>query len=586
MWCHVTSGRPLVDQTDFILEAYSRCRKSSASRSSCDVSADTQKLLEATLSQNGLNLNKLTDARGDCGLDAILRNLERLDLPGAQDILTVLSRRGRAFALQALRLKFLIWLKQNLDHEMLPQLTVGDWMLMDGDVSHGAYLKRMRECGEWIDCPMLYGASATLQVQLVCFLAHGVPQIVVANTNRHANDLPILLLANANNTHFWAVEPSENIGTPMPSRATKGDLLSEHYSSVCTDDVSSVDFAEPSENIGTPMPIATHDVFEMAVELMEWKPFETPDVNSRVLALSVQTEEDNVANDIYTVVRWREAIKLHQWESMDRKAGIDREDQYCIARKHLATFGRTPRQASKSQKLLAKLCLANVVVSLRARCEKASKKHRCLDIFRDKPKIVLRWRRLWYALPKDDRTRRLADMFRCELGGKDAPIQFRFMGAPVCRQAFIILTGVCANHIQEARKLALGQVVQTSFGHLWVSRKPLAYLNARAWLLQYAKTHGDTSPLETNIYLPHGWKHYYYATYYKERVVQGTDPKHIAGLDRFLKMWQTELPWIGIKDSSSKFTHCGLCDYLKLMIASAQDKHVRHATTYHYYDDG
>ena len=145
---------------------------------------------------------------------------------------------------------------------------------------------------------------------------------------------------------------------------------------------------------------------------------------------------------------------------------------------------------------------------------------------------MLRWRRLWYALPKDDRTRRLADMYRCELGAKDAPIQFRFMGAPVCRQAFIILTGVCANHIQEARKLALGHVgKQTQFGHLWVSRKPLAYLNARAWLLQYAKTHGDTSPLETNIYLPHGWKHYYYATYYKERVVQETDPKHIAGLD-------------------------------------------------------
>ena len=127
--------------------------------------------------------------------------------------------------------------------------------------------------------------------------------------------------------------------------------------------------------------------------------------------------------------------------------------------------------------------------------------------------------RLWYALPSDDRQRRLADMFRSELGAEGRNTQFRFMGAPVCRQAFIALTGIYATHLQDARNVALGNMRKAIVGY-WDRSKTLAYMNARAWLLQYSKAHGDTSPLNTKIILPVGWKHQHHATYYRERVVQ------------------------------------------------------------------
>ena len=46
---------------------------------------------------------------------------------------------------------------------------------------------------------------------------------------------------------------------------------------------------------------------------------------------------------------------------------------------------------------------------------------------------------------------------------------------------------------------------------------------------------------------------------------------------RFLEMWRTELPWIVIRTSSGPFTHCGLCEYLKMFAATAKDDSVRSA---------
>ncbi len=51
----------------------------------------------------------------------------------------------------------------------------------------------------------------------------------------------------------------------------------------------------------------------------------------------------------------------------------------------------------------------------------------------------------------------------------------------------------------------------------------------------------------------------------------------MASLSLFLQVWREELPWVEIRASSGPFTHCGLCDYLKMLIASATDARVRQA---------
>ncbi len=146
--------------------------------------------------------------------------------------------------------------------------------------------------------------------------------------------------------------------------------------------------------------------------------------------------------------------------------------------------------------------------------------HKCLDPFRAAPNIVLRRRKLFYALPKADRQHRLACAFREELLGQARDtlgdstgfqMVYKFLEVPVCRQAFIMLTGIHADTLQHARQRAMDRTVALVSVNqtVWVSRRPLAYMDARAWLLDYAQTHGDTSPLCNKIFLPAGRKQFF-----------------------------------------------------------------------------
>ena len=57
----------------------------------------------------------------------------------------------------------------------------------------------------------------------------------------------------------------------------------------------------------------------------------------------------------------------------------------------------------------------------------------------------------------------------------------------VCREAFMIITGIHAEAIQRARMLAQG-IAPLTLGK-WVSERSLSYRQCRAWLLDYAKVH-------------------------------------------------------------------------------------------------
>ena len=213
------------------------------------------------------------------------------------------------------------------------------------------------------------------------------------------------------------------------------------------------------------------------------------------------------------------------------------------------------------------------------------KAHTCLDAFRAAPATVLRWRKLWHALPKADRHHRLVHMFRAHFDHcaslrtvEDTSFSMRFhvLGVVVCRAAFIAVTGICAETLQHARHVSLGGAIRDPRMHgLWVARRPLAYMDARAWLLEYARTHGGTSPLQTQIFLPVGRKQFYYACYFRDRVERGVAAEGVASLPRFLAAWRQELPWVAIRSTCSPFTHCGLCDYFKMLIGGTRDLHVR-----------
>ena len=152
---------------------------------------------------------------------------------------------------------------------------------------------------------------------------------------------------------------------------------------------------------------------------------------------------------------------------------------------------------------------------------------------------------------------------------------YKVLGQPVCRDAFIACTGIYADTLQRARQAANTGLPVPEPNSLWVSRWPSAYMDARAWLLDYAKVHADTSPLNDRMLLPAGLKEYYYALCYRDRLVHDIAEERIASMTTFLDAWRQELPWIQIRTPSGPFTRCGVCEYLKMLLGKASDTSLR-----------
>ena len=79
--------------------------------------------LHQVVGANGLELDEATVGDGNCGLDAILRNLERLQLSHdfARDLVRSIRRLGGQRVLLALRLKALGWIREKQNIEVAPE---------------------------------------------------------------------------------------------------------------------------------------------------------------------------------------------------------------------------------------------------------------------------------------------------------------------------------------------------------------------------------------------------------------------------------------------------------------------------------
>ncbi|OLQ15572.1 hypothetical protein AK812_SmicGene152 [Symbiodinium microadriaticum] len=449
---------------------------------------------------------------GNCGLDAIISNLKRLDLTEpalAQKVQTVLNKKDLTSACQVLRLGLLVWIRDNEHQEILPDVTLRDWMIMEGYASKADYIKAMRQDGEWIDTLMLFAASTVFRAQLLVFLEDGSSHVLAAPEVQAMASSPILLLGNIGNVHFYGVRPLPmEEADPSTAGTTQTDFLRE----TC-----------PAED---------ELLFRLAGALMDWNPWDASS-SSDLPNLCNEFESSGPGDVLSQSLTCRSALKLLQHEAAEAEAGIDRSFALVIAKNHLKRW-RGRCTFDKSRTLSAKLCMAGIQRSLARNCQQHSTRHSCLDTVRKYPKIVLNWRELFYALPKADREERLRDMFLQSKQAHDAEdpdfrTEYSVLGMKVCRNAFISITGIHADTLQRLRSsVAQGAVHGCNMG-VWRARR-----------------RNKQKPAD-----------------------------QIAGLKYFLKMWRTELPWIKRRPSAGPFTHCGLCDYLKWMIQQSRDKAAR-----------
>ena len=604
-WQHVRIGPPLLDLTDFAVTMHGqllqgRYRAPSPDDDKPEGMQHVEQAMAAAVAENGLALDVETATNGDCGVDAILRNLARLRLanPRALQLLNILQTRGRDAACAAMRLMLLIWIRDHAAFEVIPGVSIAAWVAMEGYVSVAAYVAAMRVPRTWIDTPMVMAASAVFNIQFVCFVGRGEPHLVAApEIAASSSDVPVGFLANSNNVHHYACHPGVEAGgcDSADGLDAAGDelMMSMVGASAFSASVGDPE-SEPAEEQGTRTPAANLSVhnsnlFALCSCLNKWEDaFAAP--SPEILGLLCEVEAGSPGDAVtscFEVLQWRDAIKLLQWELLEFSSGLNREHVYQVARRHHEQPRRgRHRQYVKSRKIVAKLVLEHVVAMLSKPCNRNKAAHACLDPFRSQPTAVLRWRKLWYAMPKQAKEARLCKLFADEFQAHTAAclghptgfhMKFRIFGTPVCRNALIAITGIHADTLQKARNAATGGSLPPWPPHgLWVSRRPIAYLLARAWLLTYAQSHGDTSPLCDSLFLPAGRKQYYYSVYYRDAIVREMPSAHIASLGYFLTMWRTELPWIQLRSPTGPFTHCGLCDFLKMMIGSTHDPGMRH----------
>jgi hypothetical protein len=576
-WRSTVRGHPFVDLPDYSLNAKSR--RAGESRQSVDD-------LAMSVADHGLELDEATAADGNCGLDAMLRNIERLglDAPPAVKVLDVLRRKGRDAALHVMRIMLLIWVRDNKDVEIVPCVKLTQLIEMETAGRTSAYIEMMSHPRVWIDTPMLLAMSAVFNVQLVVFLGLQEPQLVAApSVAASPSEVPVCLIANRSNVHFYACRPRPADEAWDDARAD--ELADTDMLGAALADARPMQENDGDANVGCTLGSRKPEPLELkkAENLLcfcegmaTWDAFGHPDLAfaDKVRAVEFASQSD-LAGFCLETLEWRHAIKMLRWETAD--GGVAELDRKHRLRKLAISRAGGTRLAEfrKSHKLLGKLAPSKIAESIAAPCEKWNKHHECLAMFRKLPAVVLRWRKVWYALPKADRLARLVEEFTKEMRQRAAAnhglggdrMCFKFFGQPVCREAFARLTGIHPNTLQEARQVALSG---RSLSKGPQAKLSLTYIQARAWLLEYAETHADTSPLRDSLFLPAGRRQYYWAAYYHDRHAKGIPESQVASQSYFLKMWRQEFPWIELRQPSGPFTHCGLCDYLKMAISDAK----------------
>ena len=325
-----------------------------------------------------------------------------------------------------------------------------------------AYLKAMQTSKVWVDTPFLYAASAVFEMQFHILLSNTEPQLLVASHVAGYTDLSVGLVANLGNVHFYALEPDT---TTLPLQDEAGtlpfgseDLLlaSLEKPAIEPEEVS----MEPEEvSVNKPMSIELRDqdrnLLDLCGHLMVWRPFEMLSTNLPEVLRAIQPSFGDISTNIMTVLSFREFVKFLQWEAVDHTDSMSRDYEYSVGKKHHCNWFRrgAGKVFKKSQRLANKLDPEILQRQLDKPCWNHGTRHTCLDVFRKHPNVALRWRTLWYSLPKADRDSRLRDMFATGVDREDALMQYRVLGLPVCRNAFMTITGMTTDVLQAARKV-------------------------------------------------------------------------------------------------------------------------------------
>lgn len=145
----------------------------------------------------------------------------------------------------------------------------------------------------------------------------------------------------------------------------------------------------------------------------------------------------------------------------------------------------------------------------------------------------------------------------------------------VYSEAFKLITGIGESTLQVMREaVAKGQQSfftrqeRGMFMEIKCHAKAAAYVDARAWLEEYAEAHAEQSPITGLYLLPAGRRSFYHLAYLHDRKQDRRREGHqvCAKVSTFLAAWRTELPHILVGSAEGTFTVCGVCVFLQRLM--------------------
>ena len=557
------------------------------------------------LAENGLRHCPETDSSGNCGPHAfalgladLARRCQALYKTNAYKVLMGKLKAGLPAYLAHVRHIAAQWLNGHADEELWEGMLVKDLVLMmsTADETFAQHLQRMRKDREWADASFLHALACHFRVDCIVWAEHGEPMLIGYSLAKHAGaTFGYVPIAMVNDLHFWGVVEDVPMLIDPP---VAEDMMLVRVADLPIAGSTQGRKREISESPMQGKPcsgllnaercMADADIekeLNLCQVLMTWDPWSDPSADLMHALASVPSADPRMAANEKCLLRSQVIEQLNYEQTMSD--ALPAMLQYHAAARYrlkrnvpvLGGFNRlqtNTRYADQQscatvQRLLSPTAVAD---SIAVDCAPG---HHCLDVFRETPSAVRNWRVLWRSIPKWKRKEALIAMCRASLNEQRADRspgvwkhKYRILGHTVCYKAFRALTGIGGASLtdarlaaQEGRMSAYGASELNTYLSAPANSKPAMYLDARQWLEHYADTHAELSPMTLEAYLPCGRKEMYHHQYHADRRGMGKKP---CSLSLFLKAWRTECPWLIVCKSVSKFTKCGVCEYLKMML--------------------
>ena len=565
---------------------------------------------------NGLDVvDVLTD--GNCGPDAFGKSMMAATAPGSHlhasaAFKRFLTRTADVYIMVAyLRDLVCAWMRvrANADSLIWEGVRFKDIALMMSphEETYDAYVERMSRDREWFDAASMHVLGCVFNVDAQIWQSGMDPAIVGPSCTANPREpLAMIPICMVNDTHYWALCPhvdtlvpyadhgdflpvpprSADAPSSTPKRQTRAGENGDN-----SDDSSDGDRARQYASIHghphrLPEAVVQHEL-DLCIGLGSWDPWAPPtqELVDAIHRLAANTADNGVERPlIKTCLQRQQVIADLTYEQEHSDSLPDRMKYHASARWRLQA-DYCSHTSLKSKKRLPKpllmeydqthqaLDIRGIREKLMMPCWRNSTPHTCLDVFKDQPNVVRNWRVLWHSLPASKRRETLIALMndkkrRSRTGAQDTRLPF--LGVGVCRTAWRMLTGIgnwslqCADRRAEqgnksslsCRELGMAKMIKST-------NKQKLYLDARKWLIHYACTFGDHSPIDCQTFLPQGRKRNYYALYVADRAKADQE---YSSPNVFLEAWRFELPWLLIATSLCKFVKCGVCEYLRGLI--------------------